>query len=70
MPSVSSTHGWIPIAQARTELEAAGYLTEYTPGNAALYVRRTAISFPSRLYSKGGLVSPRSVQRLIKKIKS
>lgn len=69
MPSVSATHGWIRIAQARQELEAAGYYTEYTDGNATVYVRCTVNGMASRLYSKGGLVSPRSVKRLINQIK-
>ena len=64
MPAVTATHGWITVAEARKQLEAEGLLVA-EHGNA-IYVRQYANSFPNRLYSKNGLVSPRTVKRLVK----
>lgn len=74
MPAVSATHGWIDLFDAIDQLKAAGYLTEYAGPNSlscgSLYVRTSPNSPPSRMNVDFGKVSPRTVQRLIKKLQS
>ena len=74
MPSVSPTHGWISVFDAVEQLHAAGLLTEYAGPDSlscgSLYVRTSPNGPPSRMNVDHGLVSPRTVGRLIKRLQS
>lgn len=54
----------IGIVEARHRLEAKGYHVEFTDGNAAIYVRKTPSSYPTRLPVP---ISERSVEILERK---
>jgi hypothetical protein len=64
--SVSPTHGWILWEVAKARLTDAGYHVEKSYGT--LYVRATPNSSPDRLSINAGKCSPRSVDRLLKKL--
>lgn len=71
MPGVSATHGWIPWESAKKQLEEAGYLVEFTGSEScgSLFVRTGPNSSWSRMDVNYGKCSPRTVGRLVKKLK-
>lgn len=71
MPSVSPTHGWILWEIAKSRLQSAGYRVEKHGARLAAYhgIGLTTC-FPDFLTIQNGKCSPRTVDRLIKKIKA
>ena len=70
MPSVSADHGWILWESAKHQLEEAGYRVEKHGNRLAAY-RGVGLTtcFPDFLSIVNGKCSPRTVGRLIKKIR-
>lgn len=70
MPSVSADHGWILWEIAKSRLTEAGYRVEKHGNRLAAYhgVGLTTC-FPDFLSIVNGKCSPRTVERLVKKIR-
>lgn len=69
MPSVSANHGWLLWEIAKIRLQDAGYYVEKQGMRLAAYEGRGATTFPNFLTIVNGKCSPRTVDRLIKKLK-
>lgn len=69
MPSVPANHGWIPVEDARMRLQNAGYRVVRRPGRlCCTHGIGLTTCFPQYLSIVDGKCSPRTVDRMVKKM--